>query len=259
MYERAAQAESELSPVWHLDRGRALFVGPLGYNAPHTHSVPVYVASLDGSFRIEIGGAGWTTCGAAVVPAGTPYAFDVAGAPLAVLYLEPDEGDRHTLAPLVKDARDVGGALLGETAESAVLRQIYEMRDSPLWTGEALDALLGFAARRQSRGIDPRISRAVGLMSDTVEDAMSAADVAHAVGLSSSRFQHLFADEIGVPFRKFRSWQRLRRAIAEITTGSTFASASYAAGFTDQAHFARTFRQTFGAPASPSLRRVRTA
>src|SRR5690606_22109124 len=119
------------------------------------------------------------------------------------------------------------------------------------------DALLEFAARRQSRAIDPRIGRAVHLLSAHPDDAISATEAAQAVGLSSSRFQHLFADEIGVPFRKYRSWQRLRRPISGSTAGASFTAAAYAAGFSDQAHFARTFRRTFGAPASPSLQRVR--
>jgi AraC-like DNA-binding protein len=62
-----------------------------------------------------------------------------------------------------------------------------------------------------------------------------------------------------VPFRRFRVWLRLRRAIGEIIGGSTFTDAAYAAGFADQAHFSRAFRQAFGASASPSLRKVRRA
>jgi AraC-like DNA-binding protein len=75
--------------------------------------------------------------------------------------------------------------------------------------------------------------------------------------LSASRFQHLFAEEIGVPFRRFRVWQLLRNAIGEIAAGSSFTTAAHSAGFADQAHFARAFRQAFGAPPSPSLRKVR--
>jgi AraC-like DNA-binding protein len=81
--------------------------------------------------------------------------------------------------------------------------------------------------------------------------------VAAEAGFSGSRFQHLFTRAVGVPFRRFRGWCRMRVAIQEILSGSNFTAASHAAGFADQPHFARNFRRTFGAPASPSLSSVR--
>ena len=77
------------------------------------------------------------------------------------------------------------------------------------------------------------------------------------VGLSPSRFQHLFTDAVGVPFRRYRAWLRMRRAIGAVIDGSNFTGAAHAAGFADQAHFAHDFRRTFGAPASLSLRDIR--
>lgn len=255
--ERAVNAPTECRPIWHLDRGRALFVGSLGYNAPHAHSVAVFLAGLEGPFRIMIGDEPWTSCRAAVIPAGVPYAFDVESAPLAVLYLEPDAGSANDLVPLVSQTREAGGAVLGGGGALSPLRDIYTAQHDSDETGDALDDLLAFGARRSRRSIDARVSRAVRLLASELDESHSAAAVAQSVGLSSSRFQHLFAGEVGAPFRRYRSWQRLRRAISGIVSGMTFAEAAHAAGFADQAHFARTFRQTFGAPPSPSLQRVR--
>jgi AraC-like DNA-binding protein len=83
-----------------------------------------------------------------------------------------------------------------------------------------------------------------------------AAEIAATVGLSPSRFQHLFTAHIGVPFRRYRAWHRLRAAIREVTRGANYTEAAHAAGFADQAHFARHFRRTFGAPASRGLRQM---
>ena len=245
-------------PIWHLDPGRALFVGPLTYNAPHAHSVPVYLAGLYAPFRIKIGAGTWTRCRTAVIPAGRTYELQLEGQPLAVLYLEPSEAGADALLPLVADGRETSGALLGTGGEVSDLVAIYEAHDSPRWTGTALDSLLGFSMARARRTLDPRIARAVALISQHAADPTSAAGAARQAGLSSSRFQHLFAREVGVPFRRFRSWQKLRHAIGEIVAGSSFTAAAHAAGFSDQAHFAHTFRRTFGAPASPSLRKLRS-
>lgn len=260
MYERAVIRAGGVPgplPIWHIDAGRALFVGPLGHNAPHAHSVPVYLAGLYAPFRLRIAGGPWRTCRTAVIPAGLAYEFDVAGQPLAVLYLEPSEAGADALAPLASDARDEAGALVGAGGEISLMRELYEAADGAHWTAAALDDLLAFARTRERRALDARIARAVALLSDDAQETVRVADVARAVGLSPSRFQHLFAREVGVPFRRFRVWQRLRGAIGEIASGSSFTDAAHRAGFFDQAHFARAFRQTFGAPASPSLRRVR--
>lgn len=260
MYERAARTDRgkarETLPIWHLEPGRALFAGPLGHNAPHAHSVPVLLAGLYEPFRLRIAGGDWFSCAAAAVPAGVSYEFDVAGHPLAVLYLEPSDAGAETLVPFVSQTREERGALVGTSGVANVLRDLYEASDSAS-VKEALDDLLGYATPRARRMLDPRITKAIASLSIDPERPVSVEEAAQQVGLSSSRFQHLFAAEIGVPFRRFRVWQRLRAAIGDIVAGSSFTDAAHRAGFFDQAHFGRAFRQSFGAPASPSLRRVR--
>jgi AraC-like DNA-binding protein len=264
LYERAGNevkpmrgGESDLLPIWHLDAGRALFVGPLGHNAPHAHSVAVFLAGLYGQFRLRVGGSDWIETRTAVVPAGVAYEFDLKDQPLAVLYLEPAEAGADALAPLCSSTREVAGALLGTGGEIAPLRALYEARDGARSVTAALDSLLAFSKKRERRSLDPRIARAIASLSADYEDSVAVTEAARAVGLSPSRFQHLFAEEVGVPFRRFRLWQRLRGAIGEIAAGARFTDAAHRAGFFDQAHFARVFRRTFGAPASPSLRNVR--
>lgn len=265
MNERAAIAPPRpdvpgaLLPIWHLEADRALFIGPLGHNAPHAHSVPVLLAGLYGAVRLRIADGPWQRCEAAAVPAGVNYEFDVEGQPLAVLYLEPQAGRVDGLAPFVTNARETSGALLGKSALTASLRELYEARDGAAWAGQSLEDLFTYSAHRARRDIDPRIARALSDLTIEAGPEMTAQHAAARVGLSSSRFQHLFAAEVGVPFRRYRVWLRLRHAIAEIIAGSTFTDAAHAAGFADQAHFSRAFRQAFGASASPSLRKVRRA
>ena len=93
---------------------------------------------------------------------------------------------------------------------------------------------------------------------DLAGDApLSLSQAAQASGLSPSRLHHLFTAEVGVPFRRYRAWTRMRRAIEAVVAGANFTAAAYEAGFADQPHFAHDFRRTFGAPASRSLTGVR--
>jgi AraC-like DNA-binding protein len=242
-----------------VDDGAALFAGPLHRNALHRHSVPVYLAGLYGSFGLHIDGAEWLFCRTAAIPAGVPYEFDMDGAPLAVFYLEPNVAGVDALAPLVANAQEVGRALIGTSGAVSALRELYESRASRAYTGAALKELIDFSKRRARRHMDPRVSRAVDSMQRHHGDLTPAEEVAASVGLSASRFQHVFTQNVGVPFRRYRAWHRLRAAIREVTHGASYTSAAHAAGFADQAHFARDFRRTFGAPASRGLCKTQSA
>jgi AraC-like DNA-binding protein len=257
LYDRAAKTVSPLQPLWHVDGDRSLFIGPLGYNAPHHHSIPVYLAGLHERFLLRLAGTRWISCRTAVVPAGLAYELDVGGNPLAVLYLEPSVGRAETLASLVRDTSEVEGALVGMSGEITPLRDLFERRAGAREASSTLDDLLDFSAPRSRRMLDPRVARGVRHLQSCYEDRLPVAEVARRVGLSASRFQHLFAEEIGVPFRRYRSWHRLRAAIREVAKGANFTTAAHAAGFSDQAHFSNEFRRTFGAPPSASLRMVR--
>jgi AraC-like DNA-binding protein len=90
-----------------------------------------------------------------------------------------------------------------------------------------------------------------------MDEHLSVERLASLVDLSPHRFQHLFTQELGVPYRRYRSWMRMREAIAAIAAGTSFTRAAHSAGFCDQAHFTHDFRRTFGAPPSLSLSGVR--
>jgi AraC-like DNA-binding protein len=251
--KRARDATAGSASLWHVDDGHALFAGPLHRNVLHRHSVPVYLAGLYGSFRLRLDGAEWLSCRTAAIPAGVAYEFDMGGDPLAVFYLEPNVARIDALAALVRDTREVARAVVGNGGEVSVMRGIYEGRGCRSAIELALEDFAKFSARRAAKTLDLRVARAVEYMQTHYADAAPVAEVARSVGLSASRFQHVFTQEVGVPFRRYRSWHRLRSSIREIARGSSFTNAAYAAGFADQSHFAREFRRTFGAPASKGL------
>lgn len=257
LYERAAADGSSLRSLWYVGDGLSAFAGPLQHNSAHSHSVPVLLTGLHGRFRLRVGEEPWLFCRMALVPAGITYAFDMAGEPLAVVYLEPSKAGAAALSPLVGAGREVGGALVGDGKQIYGLDALYHDQDSANWAGEALADLLRFAAPRARRDIDARIARIVGELQRREGEPTPVVEAAALVGLSASRFQHLFAADVGVPYRRYRAWQRMLAAIREIVGGANFAAAAHAAGFADQAHFAHDFRRMFGASASPSMVNVR--
>ncbi|KQO55295.1 AraC family transcriptional regulator [Methylobacterium sp. Leaf87] len=245
-----------LGPLWHVEGPQTFFAGPLAYNASHQHGAPVYLAGLYGRFRIRFPDTDWITCRTAFVPAGLAHELDCGGDPLAMLYLEP-EVSPQALTGLMRGACSIVGARVGAGGEINALRALYEDREACAWAGAALADLARFSLRRADETLDRRIAAIVSRLGTHPHPELSAGTLACSVGLSSSRLQHLFTQEIGVPFRRYRAWLRMRRAIATIVAGANFTGAAHAAGFADQAHFANAFRRTFGAPASRSLLGVR--
>lgn len=238
--------------LWHVDDAWALFAGPLHRHETHAHSTSVYLAGLYGTFRLRVAGSRWLSCRSAVIRAGTPYEFDAGGDPLGVFYLEPNIAGADALASLVSGRDEVNGALVGAAATS-LIRAHYEQRPSRDCLRLSMSDVIDFSKRKARRQLDARVSRAVEALQGRAAEAISMTQAATSVGLSASRFQHLFTREVGVPFRRYRGWHRLRAAIREVAGGSNFTTAAHSAGFADQAHFTRAFRRTFGAPPSRGL------
>ncbi|PPD00838.1 MAG: AraC family transcriptional regulator [Hyphomicrobium sp.] len=257
LYERAVKNEAPLAPLWHVGDGKMLFAGCLGRNVMHSHSVPVLLAAIYEKFVLRIGGCKWVYCRTAVIPAGTAYEFDAGHRPLAVIYLEPNVASADALLPFVRTECEMSGAVVGQGGQLGLIRDLYETADSPQWVCQALDDLIGFSKVKGARLRDERIARAVDSLSQPNGHTLSIDDIIAQIGLSPSRFQHLFTQFVGVPFRSYRSWSRMRFAVREIIAGSNFTTSAHAAGYSDQSHFAHDFRRIFGAPASCSLANVR--
>jgi AraC-like DNA-binding protein len=259
LYERAILGNLPTDALWQVDGGRTFFAGPLFYNGSHEHGAPVYLAGLYGSFGLRIDGGPWHTCRSAMIPAGVSHELHVGGNPIAVLYADARMNGTGVLATLVRGWIESEGCLIGaaEGEGSRRLRDVYEHPAGRQLLSAALDEMIGIGSRKARLTVDPRIGRAMELLSPSAERMGSVAGIADAVGLSASHFQHLFSREVGVPFRRYRAWQRMRAAIASITEGQTFTHAAHKAGFADQPHFAHDFKRTFGAPARISLSRVR--
>ena len=83
--------------------------------------------------------------------------------------------------------------------------------------------------------------------------------VAANVRLSPSRFLHLFTTSVGVPLRPYVLWLRLQCGARELARGRSVADAACAAGFSDAAHFTRTFRRMLRATPRQVMSRGLTA
>lgn len=99
---------------------------------------------------------------------------------------------------------------------------------------------------------DDRISMLINRLNKCLEGdcikpaGWKASLVASELGLSESRFVHLFSQTMGISWRPYLLWRRLNCAVLALKNGQTATEAAYHAGFSDSAHLSRTFKKHFG-------------
>jgi AraC-like DNA-binding protein len=102
--------------------------------------------------------------------------------------------------------------------------------------------------------VDERVQRLVEKIKNDDDFLPSADEAARDCHLSESRFLHLFKEELGLPFRKYLQWIKLRRGVKHIQNGRSLTEAAHAGGFTDSSHLSRFFTETFGLNPSEVLK-----
>ena len=227
--------------------GQTAYVGRLESVDWHRHGAAAFIVGLAGTFRLGTEAGDWMSCRAAVIPAGVRHALELGGDPLAVFYPEPNVATVTDLTRFGSMWEASGRILISQSAEALAFRELYEDRTSLAFAGELLDDLVDFA--RAGAGppvLDSRIARVVAWLGRNPADLTPLQQLLRSDGLSVSRFLHLFSAEIGIPFRRFRIWNRLRAASSMTLRGASLTEAAIAAGFSDSAHFSRLHRETFG-------------
>jgi AraC-like DNA-binding protein len=109
-----------------------------------------------------------------------------------------------------------------------------------------LDAMEGFLASRLPRvhGIDPAIAHAL----DRFGRSASVRQVVAEVGWSHRRFIERFREAVGLAPKRFCRVRRLANVLrlAQREPGASLADLALAAGYSDQPHFNREFRELAG-------------
>ncbi|QZT63845.1 AraC family transcriptional regulator [Mycolicibacterium austroafricanum] len=226
--------------IW-LWPGHALYSGPgLGLQ-PHSGSVWCLAVGIDAPLTVDVGGRR-IRARTALIPPRLTHHLVMTGR-LVSCYLDPASHRTASCRRRFDQMRH--GIGVGHRDEELLL----EPPDDDIGALRWLDA----AAPSAVQEMDPRIELAAKQIRDDPAAAVSASELAAAVGLSESRFLHLFRQEIGSSLRRYRLWSRLMRAGAEIAAGHNLTTAAAEAGFASPSHLADRFKATFGLPATQLL------
>ena len=222
----------------------ALFVWGRGSWADlHRHHCVQLVMALDGTLRFrQRPRQRWTRCGAVLVKPDAWHEVDARGTDVLIAFVDAESELGASLiepagvVPIPQATVTQWRTQLGDSAT------LTTTRVEPWVTGTLL-------CRHRRPSIDHRVKRVLRDLPNRLAEAESVSlnAVAASVGLSPSRFLHLFTMSVGVPLRPFVLWLRLQRGARELASGQSVATAAHAAGFSDAAHFTRTFRRMIGA------------
>jgi AraC-like DNA-binding protein len=233
-----------------LAPGMFLYLGRGASAAAHAHHAVQLVWAKNRELTLQLP-TGVRHARATLIPANLEHALEATDQVVALVLVEP-----HGARGAGLDAR--AKELVGTDITHHLAALSFPSGD--IGGDEALawcDALMNALA---PTGPAARLSRATARAIDYVEAGLGGvprlAEAARLVGLSPTRLTHQFSAEVGIPFRRFVLWARMKRAVEATRRGLNTTDVAMEAGFSDGAHLARTFRAMFGLSPSMLLPRI---
>ncbi len=250
---RAASA----SVRWYLWDGGFLAVGKADWGVipPHSHHAIQIVVAIDGDMAIRGSDGDWRSGRGIIVRHDVEHSYDGKGASGAMIFVDPESYEGAWLqTALASDITVVPEARSVICADA--LRRFVETPFESMAIGDLIRhcVLSLCAGAPPSRRLDERVTKVLTGIQAADDLRLSIGDAAAMAFLSSSRFAHLFKQQVGLPFRRYMLWRKLTRAMLAIGKERTIAAAAHASDFADAAHLTRTFYQMFGIPPSVMMR-----
>jgi AraC-like DNA-binding protein len=245
--QKDARSESR-RPHPHLWRGQArlglgwaLFTGRAGDNTPHRHHAVQIALAHRGSLRVWTADRGWLSAAGVMIGADVQHRLAESDLPVTLLYLEGESEHGRAIQGLLRS----GVSMLPRGAASRLLKTIDSTQDP---AAVAIPPLLKADRLAQKRKpvTDPVISASLAALTRPLPARLTLAALAKDSQLSPSRYAHRFAAHTGMALRPYLRWLRLLTAVEAIVQGANLTDAAHSAGFSDSAHFSRTFRRHFG-------------
>jgi len=199
-----------------VEPGWAHYRGPIGDSKRHAHYAVQLVFSSSAKILTADDELWSVASNVRAIPSGVQHLVQATSEVSDLLFVEPKlfEGNK---IPTIKTKKVV-------TVENI----IAQLENRPL------------------AKLPDRFAAIIACPNGALPAGFSARDAAASLGLSRSHFSHLFQLEMGLPFRQWILWTRLKQAVLMIMSGESHTYAAHAVGFSDSAHLARTMRRMFG-------------
>jgi AraC-like DNA-binding protein len=222
----AALPETGCPALW-LWPGQAVYAGPSLDLGPHSGSVACLAVGVDDVFTVDD-----LAVRTALIAPRYRHHLVAHGERMVFCYLDAAATCRarmtHGTGPVWHGhAEEAGLVPTGARLDTATV---------PHW--------LDLAAPVSPSKVDERVAASIQRLLD--HPTVSATELAAGVGLSASRFLHLFREHTGTSFRRYRLWARMYRVGRTIAGQGDLTTAAADAGFASPSHLSDAFHTMFG-------------
>lgn len=231
---------------------RVMYIGPSFDFSRHAHHAVQLCIGINGPFDLILGDdeKPFNVRGA-LIPPDLSHQIKAKATDNAILmvYLDPESAD---YAFAITPEYTLERAVLWNEHENSIALEI----DSYLSSGHETSPSTLIALVFKFFGlkadylipIDGRVKKVLHALNNSESGQCDSKTLETISCLSSSRMQHLFKQQIGIPIRRYSLWLRIRKVVMLIQQGHDFTSSALSCGFTDSAHFSRIFKEMFGVP-----------
>lgn len=230
---------------------RMLMVAPHLPNVTHQHNVIQITFSLEGHpFDVWTPGDEWRQAGAVIINAEVPHAAKNFKGWQVTCCIYPGEAQGKALQEKILKGADI--QYLDRDIFTNQFAPLLQVREHPVkdttdfvqLTNRIYDCLIGEPGFKPP--LEERIKNTLHYIQNNIQQSLPAALLAQNACLSQDRFLHLFKEQVGVPLRQYILLQRMAFSFKLFMQGRSLKEAAFEAGFSDAAHFTRTFVQIMG-------------
>ena len=228
--------------MW-LGPSRVFYAGLLGATSQRSlggHGI--YVSPTGEPLRMRVHSGAWASGELLVVPACVPHQVATEHPHVLSLLLESESVDPARLPAFLRHCGPVEAPAFAQRVRDghAQLLALAGPAGFP-----DFDALF-FGGALAPPALDARIREAIARINADPAAPSPADECAAAVGLSFSRFLHLFKQQTGVTFRAFRAWKRARSLLYHVDQAASLTDIALDTGYPDSTHFSHSIRQVYG-------------
>lgn len=229
-----------------IGRDRLFYSGLVGNSMKPRRlgAIGIYAAT-ETDMEIKIGDGPWQQRGIVALEPFTPHQLRTKSGHITNICLEPETIDQDEIHRIIAE--------INRCEDERLIRRILVARREITKISDAG----GFSTREfdryflrqdlKPRSIDHRIRFIIDTLVDELqENTVSANACAKEIGISTSRFLHLFKDSTNISFRSQRMWKRARRFMDHVNGSDSLTDVALDLGYPDSSHFSHSIRACFG-------------
>lgn len=230
----------------YVNTSWGMFLGRFDENQNHRHYALQLTIPLEGSIAITMDNHRLSADHGVWISSNIEHQLELEGKQLVLLINPTSTMGHYFQQAITKQGTKVGDLLAGALQQLCLDFLAANIQGENLIAG--IDKLLeqyNCECQSANHWTDARITKGLVYLQLHHQRVVSLTEIADHCCLSESRFLHLFKEQTGLPYRRAQLWIKLVHSMASLRIQSITTTA-HQFGFTDSAHYSKTFKEHFG-------------